>query len=190
MTEDFTHDLEQCLRVLTSGGLILYPTDTVWGLGCDATNEKAVEKLIQLKGKKPNQGLIILLATERDVLQYVTQLDMSVFDYLNTRSKPTTVIYEGGTGVADPVLAHNGTIAIRLVKEDFCRHLIKRFRKPIVSTSANFHTAPTPTYFHEVDAELKKSVDYIVQYRQHDTKSVSPSSIIKWSANGSVEIMR
>lgn len=190
MTEDFIHDLEQCLQVLSEGGLILYPTDTVWGLGCDATNEKAVEKLIQLKGKKPNQGLIVLLATERDVLQYVTQLDMSVFDYLQGTKKPTTVIYEGGTGVADSVLSHNGSIAVRLVKEDFCRHLIKRFRKPIVSTSANFHTAPTPTYFHEIDDRLKKSVDYIVQYRQSDTQAVSPSSIIKWLPNGSVEIIR
>lgn len=190
MSEDFSNDLEQCLKVLAEGGVILYPTDTVWGLGCDATNEKAVEKLIQLKGKKPNQGLIILLASERDVLQYVTQLDMAVFDYLAQTEKPTTVVYEGGIGVADPVLAKDGSVAIRLVKEDFCRHLIKRFRKPIVSTSANFHSNPTPSYFHEVDPELKKSVDYIVQYRQFDTGLVSPSSIIKWGSNGSVQIIR
>jgi L-threonylcarbamoyladenylate synthase len=190
MNEDFTTDLEHCLKVLTEGGVILYPTDTVWGLGCDATNDHAVEKLLRLKGKKPKQGLILLLASERDVLQYVTQLDMSLFDHLAQTDRPTTVIYEGGTGVADSVLAQDGSIAIRIVKEDFCRHLVKRFRKPIVSTSANFHGRPAPAYFYEVENELKKSVDYIVQYRQNDTQLLSPSSIIKWRKDGSVEIIR
>src|SRR4051794_24328726 len=136
---DFTDDIENCLRVLQDGGVILYPTDTIWGLGCDATNQRAVEKLITLKGKPPHKGLIVLLAGERDVLKYVANPDLAVFDYLHAAEKPTTVIYEHGLGMADEVLNEDGSVAIRLVKEDFCRHLLKRFKKPVVSTSANLH---------------------------------------------------
>ena len=127
--EDFNNDVEQCLSVLHNGGVILYPTDTIWGLGCDATNAAAVRKLMDIKGKPPSKGLIILLAAERDVLQYVASPDMEVFDYLNATAKPTTVIYKNGLNVADEVLNENGSIAIRLVSENFCRHLLKRFKK-------------------------------------------------------------
>ena len=139
--------LKSAWRYWPSGGVILYPTDTVWGLGCDATNEAAVQKIIRLKGKPDQKGLIVLCATERDVLQYVSGLDMEVFNYLETIDKPTTVIYKDGLGVADPVLNADGSIAIRLVKDDFCRHLVKRFRKPIVSTSANFQANLLRLYF-------------------------------------------
>lgn len=187
---DFTTDLENCLKVLTDGGVILYPTDTVWGLGCDATNEKAVEKIINLKGKRQSNGLIILLATERDVLKYVTQVDLSVFDYLKETSKPTTVIYDVGTAVADNVLAADGSIAIRLTNDEFCRHLVKRFRKPIVSTSANLHTEPTPTCYANINIEVKKQVDYIVEYRRDDDRESPASSIIKWISGASPKIIR
>jgi L-threonylcarbamoyladenylate synthase len=187
---DFSADLEQALLVLSEGGIIIYPTDTVWGIGCDATNEEAVQKLIEIKGKASKNGLIILLATERDVIKYVTNLDLAVFDLLDKQQRPTTVIYEGGTGVADSALSADGSIAIRIVKEDFCRHLIKRFRKPIISTSANFHGKPTPMLFANIEEDLKKSVDYIVQYRQEDDHISPPSSIIKVLTNGNVEIIR
>ncbi len=187
--EDFTTDLENCLRTLHDGGLILYPTDTVWGLGCDATNDSAVDKLVKLKGKSKH-GLIVLLASERDVLKYVTQPDLAVFDYLQQLSKPTTVIYEGGTAVADPVLANDGTIAIRLVKDDFCRHLVKRFRKPIVSTSANLHGNPTPENFFEIDPTLLSLVDYVVKFRQNVSGKSAASSIIRWKSDGQPEIIR
>ncbi len=181
---DFSNDLEQCLRVLAEGGVILYPTDTVWGLGCDATNKMAVEKLVQLKGKAGKNGLIVLLAAERDVLHYVTEPDLAVFDYLKNIQKPTTVIYKSGTGVADGVLAFDGSIAIRLVRDMFCRHLVKRFRKPLVSTSANFHTEATPVNFSAISATLKQQVDYIVDYRRSEPEMVAPSSIIRWHSNG------
>lgn len=186
---DFSQDLEQCLKVLSAGGIILYPTDTLWSLGCDATNEEAVEKLIRLKGSTATKGLIVILASERDILKYVTQPDLSVFDYLAQKTNPTTVIYEGGTGVADHVLAADGTIAICLVKDEFCRHLVKRFRKPIVSTSANLQVNPTPSFFNEVENELKESVDYIVQYRQHDTHASPPSSVVRWNFDGTFTIL-
>ncbi len=152
---DYTPDLENSLKVLAEGGIILYPTDTVWGIGCDATNEQAVQKLLALKGKPQQKGLIILLGSERDVLQYVANPDLAVFDYLETLSKPTTVIYDKGLGVADDVLNADGSIAIRLVNDDFCRHLVKRFRKPVVSTSANFHGEPSPQDFNSIKSTLK-----------------------------------
>lgn len=186
---DFTADIEQCLEVLHKGGVILYPTDTIWGLGCDATSNEAVQKLIELKGKPSHKGLIVLLASERDVLQYTANPDLAVFDYLKATNKPTTVIYEQGLGVADDVLNEDGSIAIRLVKEDFCRHLLKRFKKPVVSTSANLHGQPSPQNFTGISLKLKNGVDYVVKFRQSEEFPQTASSIIKWK-NGSCLIIR
>ena len=185
---DFTEDIEQSLQVLQTGGLILYPTDTIWGLGCDATNSGAVQKLIALKGKPPYKGLIVLLATERDILQYTANPDLEVFDYLNATDKPTTVIYQHGLGVADEVLNEDGSIAIRLVKEEFCRHLCKRFKKPIVSTSANLHEQPSPQNFFDISSEIKNGVDYVVKFRQSEEFLQKASSIIKWEKGNRVVI--
>ena len=185
---DFTEDIENCLQVLQKGGVILYPTDTIWGLGCDATNEAAVGKLISLKGKPPRKGLILLLANERDLLKYVADPDPEVFVYLDKTQKPTTVIYEHGLGVADEVLNEDGSVAIRLVKEDFCRHLLKRFKKPIVSTSANFHGQPSPQNFAEVSSGITKGVEYVVRFRQNDRSPSNASSIIKWQNGNCIKI--
>ncbi len=187
--EDFSNDVEQCLFVLHSGGVILYPTDTIWGLGCDATNPEAVRKLMGIKGKPPSKGLIVLLATERDVLQYVASPDMEVFDYLNTTTKPTTIIYENGLNVAEEILNEDGSIAIRLVSEDFCRHLLKRFKKPIVSTSANIHGQPSPQNFEDISPNIKNIVDYKVKIRQQYKGGNQSSAIVKWK-NGRIEIIR
>ncbi|MDB5246655.1 MAG: threonylcarbamoyl-AMP synthase [Segetibacter sp.] len=176
----FSADIEQCLEVLNRGGVILYPTDTIWGLGCDATNAGAVQKLLQIKGKPPNKGLVVLLASERDVLQYVAAPDLEVFNYLSVTKKPTTVVYEHGLGVADEVLNEDGSIAIRLVNEDFCRHLLKRFRKPVVSTSANIHGQPSPQTFKSISPQIISCVDYVVEFRQGEEKIHSASTIIKW----------
>ena len=134
---DFSEDLENCLQTLGSGGVILYPTDTVWGLGCDATNEKAVAEIFKIKRRADSKSMIVLVADEREVFRYVSQLDLGVFDYLQSASKPTTVIYEGAVGLAENLIHSDGTIGIRIVNDDFCKHLVKRFRKPVVSTSAN-----------------------------------------------------
>jgi L-threonylcarbamoyladenylate synthase len=189
MTE-FQSDIEQSLHILNSGGVILYPTDTIWGLGCDATNEDAVEKIYKIKQRPAEKSLIILLADERDILQYVTAPDLRVFDYLQSTQKPTTVIYEGAIGLADNLVADDGTIAIRLVKDPFCRHLIKRFRKPLVSTSANISGEPAPQTFGEIADQIKQSVDYVVQYRQNDHTPAQSSSIIKWNKDGTVTTLR
>lgn len=186
---EFEQDIEQCLQVLHTGGLILYPTDTIWGIGCDATNEEAVARIYALKKRADNKAMIVLVPEERDVLQYVASPDLSLFDYLQESSKPTTVVYEGAIGFPDNLVNEDGSIAIRICAEPFCKHLLKRFRKPIVSTSANFSGQPSATTFGAISPEIKSGVDYIVHYRQHETKPASPSSLIKWK-NGKVNIIR
>ncbi|MEP6746081.1 MAG: L-threonylcarbamoyladenylate synthase [Bacteroidota bacterium] len=186
---DFSGDVERCLEVLHAGGVILYPTDTVWGLGCDATNEAAVEKIFNIKQRSESKSLIILLADERDVLQYVAAPDLQVFDYLDTVTKPTTIIYEGIIGLAENLLAADGSAGIRIVKESFCKHLIKRFRKPVVSTSANISGEITPSDFSSIHSNIKSSVDYVVQYRQQDNRPATPSAVVKWNG-GNVVVIR
>jgi L-threonylcarbamoyladenylate synthase len=185
----FEDDIEKCLQVLQQGGIILYPTDTVWGIGCDATNEEAVKKVYAIKKRQDEKAMIVLVAEEREVLQYTASPDLSVFDYLQQTQKPTTVIYDGALGLANNLIGNDGSIAIRICNETFCRHLIKRFRKPIVSTSANISGQPTAKIFTDISDEIKSQVNYIVQYRQDDKTIASPSSVIKWE-NGNVTIIR
>ena len=186
---DFEKDIEQCLQVLKTGGLILYPTDTVWGIGCDATNEQAVAKIYALKKRADHKAMIVLVADEREVLQYVAAPDLQVFDHLEQANKPTTVIYEGAIGLADNLTGEDGSIGIRICKDEFCKHLLKRFRKPVVSTSANISGEPSPALFSAISQEIKEGVDHIVHYRQDDTAIASPSSVIKWE-NGKINIIR
>lgn len=186
---DFEKDIEQCLQVLRSGGLILYPTDTIWGIGCDATNEEAVEKIYTLKKRSDEKAMIVLVADEKDVLNHVAGPDLQVFDYLEKTKKPTTVIYDGAIGLAGNLVGKDGSIAIRICQEAFCRQLIKRFRKPIVSTSANMSGKPVAKTFAEIMDEIKQGVNYIVHYRQEDNNIAEPSSLIKWN-NGAVEVLR
>ncbi|OSZ77421.1 threonylcarbamoyl-AMP synthase [Chitinophagaceae bacterium IBVUCB2] len=186
---DFEKDIEQCLAVLKKGGTILYPTDTVWGIGCDATNADAVQKIYDIKQRPDEKAMIVLVADEREVLQYVASPDLAVFDYLQHANKPTTVIYENAIGLADNLTGNDGSVAIRICNEQFCKHLLKRFRRPIVSTSANISGQPTAKLFSDIDFEIKKRVDYVVGYRQDDTTNATPSSVIKWD-NGKATIIR
>ena len=183
---NFENDILNCLKVLKAGGIILYPTDTIWGIGCDATNGDAVQKIFALKKRPDEKSLIVLVAGEKEVLRHVTQPDLSVFDYLKTTQKPTTVIYNGATDLADNLVGHDGSIAIRISKDEFCRHLIKRFRKPIVSTSANISGETSPKNFSEISERIKNNVDYVVQYRQDDKTIAEPSSLIKWEKNTAI----
>ncbi|HXB43142.1 MAG TPA: L-threonylcarbamoyladenylate synthase [Puia sp.] len=181
---DFQKDIEQAVEALHNGGLILYPTDTIWGIGCDATNAVAVQKIFALKKRSGTKGMIVLMTDEREVLKYTTQPDLRVFEFLKSVPRPTTVIYEGAIGLAHNLIGADGTAAIRLVKDRFCRHLIKRFRKPVVSTSANFSEKPSPKYFAEVSEEIKRAVDYVVRFRQDDDTIGKPSAIVKWNKDG------
>lgn len=186
---NFESDITKCIEVLNAGGLILYPTDTVWGIGCDATNATAVEKIYHLKKRSDEKAMIVLVAEERDILKYVAAPDLSVFDFLKKVRKPTSIVYEGVLGLAENLVSKVGSIAIRICKDEFCRHLIKRFRKSIVSTSANISGAKTPENFKEISDEIKNGVDYIVTHRRDDETVAEPSSVIKWE-NGKIIILR
>ncbi len=186
---NFEKDIEHCLQTLSNGGLILYPTDTVWGIGCDATNPQAVEKIYRLKKRNDEKAMIVLVADEREILQYTAAPDLQVFDHLLQASKPTTVIYEGAIGLAANLPGSDGSIAIRICRDEFCRHLIKRFRKPLVSTSANLSGSPAPAVFTAISDTIKEGVDYIVNHRQDDQSVAEPSAIIKWE-NGKLTVIR
>ena len=186
----FNADIEACLRVLENGGLILYPTDTIWGIGCDATNEDAVAKIFALKNRPDSKALIVLIADERSLLQYVASPHIEVFDYIQGVSKPTTIVYENAIGLAGNLLAEDGSVGIRICADEFCKHLIKRFKKPIVSTSANVSGFPPPKVFTDIDIAVKGGVDYVVHYRQDDVTPVEPSAVVKCNKDGSFTILR
>jgi len=186
----FEKDIEQSLEALNNGETILYPTDTIWGIGCDATNATAAEKIITLKQRPAQKSFVVLVADERDVLKYVASPDLSVFDYLSTTQKPTTVIYEHALGLAENVLGEDGSVAIRICRDEFCKHLIKRFRKPIVSTSANISGKPAPISFKDIDDAIINGVDYVVKYRQDEVSKAVPSSIIKWEKGKVITIRK
>jgi L-threonylcarbamoyladenylate synthase len=187
---DMEKDIEQCLKTLKEGGLILYPTDTVWGIGCDAANTRAVERVYQLKKRADSKAMIVLVSEERDILKYVAHPDPAIFDYLKQTRKPTTVVYEGALGLADNLVAKDGSIAIRICHDIFCRHLIKRFRKPLVSTSANISGEKTAFIFDDISEEIKTGVDYIVRYRQEDKTIAAPSAVIKWNRDSTITVLR
>ncbi|MFI5155176.1 MAG: L-threonylcarbamoyladenylate synthase, partial [Chitinophagales bacterium] len=168
---------------------ILYPTDTIWGIGCDATNPEAVNKIFNLKKRPERKGLIVLMADQKDIIHYVSAPDPQVSEYLKTVHKPTTVIYKGMVHLAEN-LSEDGTIAIRLVGDAFCRQLIKRLRRPLVSTSANFSGAKAPGLFKDISEEIKAGVDYVVKYRQEDETIREPSSLVKANPDGTVTVIR
>jgi L-threonylcarbamoyladenylate synthase len=186
----FETDITPCLRVLKEGGLILYPTDTVWGIGCDATNEAAVQDVFTLKQRDETKSLVILLADVRDLMQYIAHPPPDLANILQGFDRPTTVIYDGALGLARNAIHQDGSVAIRIVQDEFCRHLIKRLRKPLVSTSANLSGQPTPATFAAIDPAIKEGVNYVVQYRQDDTTVKPPSRIIRLHDNGSLDVIR
>ena len=177
---NFQNDIEKCLEVLKNGGLILYPTDTIWGIGCDATNSEAVEKIFKLKDRPDKKSMIILVAHEDDICNYAIEPNRLILDYLELADKPTTVIYRNAINLPQNLVNEDGTIAIRVVQDEFCNDMIQKFKKPIVSTSANISGQPSPKNFHEITDEIKNGVDYIVQHRQNDPGIYEPSSIIKF----------
>ena len=187
---NFQNDIEQCLTILKNGGTIVYPTDTIWGIGCDATNAEAVDNVIQVKHRPQNKSFVVLVTDENDILKYTASPDLEVFNYLNQTTKPTTVIYEHAIGIADNAIADDGSIAIRIVKDEFCRQLIKRFRKPLLSTSANISGHPSPAFFGEISPEILESVDFVVEHRRKDNSPAQPSSIIKWGGKEKLTIIR
>jgi len=182
-------EIDNCIKVLKQGGLILYPTDTVWGLGCDAANFEAIEKLYKLKQRDESKAMICLVHDFKMLNQHVEEIPEVAYDILNYADKPTTIIYDNPIRISENLVADDNTLAIRMVKDEFCNPLIRKFRKPIVSTSANISGRPTPKSFKEIEDDILKGVDYVVNLRE-EKKASKPSSIIKLSTDGKVQVIR
>lgn len=186
----FEEDIKESLNTLRNGGVILYPTDTVWGLGCDATNQVAVEKIFKIKSREEGKSLLVLVNNELMVGRYVMEVPEMAYELMSVSDSPLTIIYPCGKNLAPGVCAGDGSVGIRICMDDFCTELINRFRKPIVSTSANLSANPTPGNFIEIEESLIGMVDYVVKYRQHDRQKQTASPVIKIGLNGTFKIIR
>ncbi len=189
MANNFREEVNQCLTVLKRGGLILYPTDTVWGIGCDATNSEAVEKVYQLKQRPDTKALICLVGDIAMLERTVAKVPDAAYDIINFSTKPTTIIYDAPKGIAENLAGSDNTLGIRVARDAFCRQVLKSFRRPLVSTSANLAGQPTPGSFSEIDGEILKGVDYIVPLRRQE-RNTAPSAIIRLGTDGTVKVIR
>lgn len=182
--------IEEALAVLKAGGVILYPTDTVWGLGCDATNEEAVKKVFAIKRREASKSLVLLAADLDMVARHIRQIPSIAIDLVEVNDAPMTIIYPGAQGLAPSVVAEDGSVGIRIPMHEFCRELIRRFRRPLVSTSANISGAPAPAAFRDIAPEILSAVDYTVPRRWEAGATGKPSQIIKLEVDGQVQIIR
>ena len=187
---NFENDIQKSLEVLKAGGTLLYPTDTIWGIGCDATNQRAVQKIYSIKSRSEAKSLIILIDDFEKLSTYVESVPEITGDLLASITNPVTIIYSNARRLAPNVVASDGTIAIRIVKDDFCKELIRQFGKPIVSTSANMSCFEAPAIFSQVTDDIKDAVDYIVSYKQDYFTVSKPSTIIRLREDGMYTIIR
>jgi L-threonylcarbamoyladenylate synthase len=183
-------EIEKALQVLKLGGVILYPTDTIWGLGCDATNEEAVAKINAIKGRPEDKSLIVLIDTENKLQSYITEIPDVAYELIEYAENPLTIVFSGAKNLAKNVINADGSLGIRVVKHQFCEQLLQRFRKPIVSTSANISGQPAPKYFDDIDERIKEAVDYVVDFEQDNREVRKPSTIIKLGPSGQFEFIR
>ncbi len=181
--------IQKCIEVLKSGGVILYPTDTVWGIGCDATNEDAVKKIFEIKKRNDAKSLITLVCNDGMLQKHVSDVPELAWDIIDLATKPTTIIYPKGKQLAHNAIAEDGSIGIRLIKNDFCNKLIYKLNKPIISTSANITGKSTPQNFSAISEEIKSNVDFIVPANL-DQGNQSPSSVLKLALNGEIQVIR
>jgi len=187
---NFEDDIKNSMITLKNGGIILYPTDTLWGLGCDATSHSAVEKIFKIKSRAENKNLIILVNGETMLERYVKEIPEIVYEITGASDSPITIIYPEGKNLAPGVCSEDGSVAVRICSDAFCNELITRYRKPIISTSANISGKPSPESYSEIDEEIINSADYVVKYRQDDQRKYSPSPVIKIDRNGVFKILR
>lgn len=183
-------DLKKAVEILRQGGVILYPTDTVWGIGCDATNPEAVKRIFGIKQREDAKSMLVLIENPNMLNSYVREVPEVAWQLIEVADKPLTIIYPGAKNLASNLIASDGSIGIRVTVESFTEQLIQRLRRPIVSTSANLAGKPTPQNFDGIGMEIKSAVDYIVQYRQDERNRTSPSSIIKLGIGGEIQIIR
>lgn len=184
-----TEEVNKAFQVLKQGGIIVYPTDTIWGIGCDATNYDAVKRIYELKQREESKSMICLVSDFNMLNQYIEEVPEVAYDILKYANKPTTVIYDRPLRVAENLIADDNTLAIRIVRNTFCNQLIKKLRKPLVSTSANISNQPSPKSYSEISSEILKGVDYVVNL-DRKKKSSKASSIIKLSGDGMVKVIR
>ena len=175
---------------MREGGVILYPTDTIWGIGCDATNEDAVRRVYEIKQRQDSKAMLVLVDSSVKVDFYVQDVPEVAWDLIDLADKPLTIIYSGARNLAANLLAEDGSVGIRVTNEDFSKRLCQQFRKAVVSTSANISGQPSPRNFSEISEEVKSAVDYIVGYRQEEMSNPKPSSIIKMDKGGVIKIIR
>lgn len=184
--EAFEGDIKKCVLVLEQGGSLLYPTDTIWGLGCDATNEAAVHSISDIKNRPESKSYLVLMSDTQMLRKHLANPIPDLEGFVHEQEGATTIIYDDIIGMADNILAADGSLGIRIPKDDFCMALLKRFRKPIVSTSANISGEPNPSFYKEISEVVKRRVDYKVNWRREDEESKQPSRIIKLNGDGSV----
>ena len=190
LSQESKEDIRRAIEVMTQGGIILYPTDTIWGLGCDATNPEAVKRIYEIKQRTDAKALISLVDSETKVQFYVKEVPEVAWDVMELSEKPMTVVFDGGRNLAPNLLAEDGSVAIRITKEAFSKELCMRMKRAVVSTSANISGQPAPRCFSEISEEIKKAVDYICTSRQDEPPTQTASSIIKLGAGGEVTIIR
>ncbi len=183
-------DIKKTLEVLKNGGIILYPTDTIWGIGCDATNQEAVKRIYQIKKREDSKSMLVLMENPALLDRYVDEVPDVAWDLVEIATTPLTVIYPKAKNLAQNLIAADGSIGIRFTKEEFTSQLLRRFRRPLVSTSANISGEKSPAFFDQISEEIKEKVDYVVEYRQDDTSEAKPSSIIKLGPGGEIDIIR
>lgn len=183
-------DVKAALEVLQNGGVILYPTDTIWGIGCDACNEEAVKRIYAIKNRIDSKSMLVLLENAALLDRYVDEVPEIAFDLIEVSDKPLTIIYDGAKNLAKNLIADDGSIGIRITTEAFSSDLIRRFKRPVVSTSANISGKPSPACFAEIDQQIIEAVDYVVKYRQDETQKAVPSGIIKLGRSGEIKIIR
>ena len=183
-------EIEKCLAVLKSGGIFLYPTDTIWGIGCDATNEAAVSKIFTLKERHDSKSMIILLDMTGRVPGYINEVPQQAYELMELSEEPLTLVLPGAKNLAKNLVAEDGSVGIRIAMDEFCKNLIGRFRKPVVSTSANISGENSPADFSDISDKIKAGVDYIVGLRQNEKSGRKPSTIIRVGLNGEIKFIR
>jgi len=189
MSQEINTEIHNAFEVISKGGIILYPTDTVWGIGCDATNPEAVAKIYKLKQRAETQSMIVLMNAEKMMYNVFKDIPEVAWQILDLSEKPTTLILDNPRNVASNIIAADKSLGIRIVKEPFCFKLLERMKKPLVSTSANISGQPTPKSFKEISPEIIKGVDYVVNL-QHDKIAGKPSTIIKLTSDSQVKVIR
>jgi len=190
MSTTIQDEIRKAVEVLNKGGIILYPTDTIWGIGCDATNPDAVKRIYEIKKREDSKSMLVLMENPNLLERYVEEVPEVAWDLIEYADKPITIIYPGAKGLAKNLFAEDGSIGIRFTREEFSSRLIQQFRKPVVSTSANISGEPSPKHFREISEAIKNAVDYVVDWRQEEQDNPKPSSIMKLGIGGQFTIIR